>query len=55
MVILHDAVKQFTMGFCFFLKKEQKPAPFKEKQKNWNQKNKKQVGCFFKKTGFSQP
>jgi len=33
--------------FAFFLKKEEKPVYLK--------KNKKQVGCFFLKTGFSQP
>jgi len=33
--------------FVFFLKKEEKPVYLK--------KNKKQVGCFFFKTGFSQP
>jgi len=39
----------------FFLQKEQKPVPFKEKQKKSDERNKKQVSCFFKKTGFSQP
>jgi len=39
------------MGSLFFLKKEQKPVSF---QKNKNIRIKKQVGCFFKKTDFSQ-
>jgi len=28
MVILHDAIKQFKMGFCVLLNKEQKPVSF---------------------------
>ena len=47
MVILHDAMKHFRMGYLFFLKKWQKTVSF---QKNKNIRiTKKQVGCFFKK------
>jgi len=32
MVILHDVMKTFRMGFCVFLKKEQKPVSFQKKK-----------------------
>ena len=51
MVILHDAIKTIQNGIFVFFIKEQKPVSF---QKSKNIRIKKQVGCFFKTTDFSQ-
>jgi len=56
MVILHDAITTIENGFLCFLKKEEKHVSFQKKTKKFEfiKTAKKQVGCFFKQTGFSQ-
>jgi len=50
--MLHNAIKQFRMGFlCFFLK-EQKPVSFKKKPTKRIKKNKNPRRLGIKKTGF---
>jgi len=51
MVILHGAIETIQSGVFVFLKKGTKTCFFSKKQK---MRIKKQVGCFFKKTYFSQ-